>query len=73
MPPGVSLNPRAPINPPLARRRYIKARSAEGDDDEAWHTRQWENDKPSWDTDARCTDCGEREPGVVVDIPADAE
>lgn len=31
-----------------------------------WHVRQWENDKPSWDTDAKCTDCGERSKGWVT-------
>ncbi|ROW01355.1 hypothetical protein VMCG_05986 [Cytospora schulzeri] len=31
-----------------------------------WHARQWENDKPDWDTDAKCTDCGERTKGWVA-------
>lgn len=31
-----------------------------------WHVRQWENDKPDWDTDAKCTDCGERTKGWVA-------
>ncbi|KAK2597857.1 hypothetical protein N8I77_012615 [Diaporthe amygdali] len=56
----------------LTRRGYNKARSAEGqgedDDSQDWHARQWENDKPSWDADAKCKDCGEREQGSVVDM-----
>lgn len=57
----------------MAKRRYNKARSDEGDGGQDWHARQWENDKPSWDTDAKCTDCGEKEEGYVVDIIADPE
>lgn len=57
----------------MAKRRYNKARSAEGDGDQDWHARQWENDKPSWDTDAKCTDCGEKEEGFVVDITTDVD
>lgn len=56
----------------MTRRGYNKARSAEGqgedDDSQDWHARQWENDKPSWDADAKCKDCGEREQGSVVDM-----
>lgn len=65
--PDPGLPPPGGGGPKLVKRRYNKARSAEGDD------RQWENDKPSWDTDARCTDCGEKEEGYVVDITNDAD
>lgn len=48
----------------------LRRRSLEGveEDDGAakWHVRQWENDKPDWDTDNKCRDCGEREKGWVT-------
>lgn len=42
----------------------LRARAEETQLD--WHARQWENDKPDWDTDAKCTDCGQREKGWVA-------
>lgn len=50
----------------LVFRRSLEGAEGQEEDSVDWHARQWENDKPSWATDAKDTNRGERKKGQVT-------